>query len=385
MDYTSTTDGCDETQHSEVSNTADSHTRIPDTTPLLGFNDSENGSEITAEPEDIGFDYLYFGKFLAYRNINLVNFMALSRHQTTSLDSDKAKTLGEGKTMSVELRNLDGEVVAIKTPRKLIKMVADSVGGDTSTTAVQSVHSNFMIDMFFELQVMSHKPLCDHPNIVKLIGLTFYRPAYHGIVIPIPIVESADLRYPDLQRFMESTDRETPLPLNSAYELISDIADGVTVLHDFGVIHGDIKPQNVLIFTDNNSGRAVAKLGDFGSSGIKISHDNPRGWTEKWLPPDYTRNSPEIGEPSLDIYAFGRVGIHICTEGMLPVDARAIDINATSTAIQSVKRDIADPSSLGVLLEILGEALQLDRTSRSTDISTTRARLFGPYNPRRRC
>ena len=37
-----------------------------------------------------------------------------------------------------------------------------------------------------------------------------------------------------------------------------------------GVIHGDIKPQNILLFESNIQAGVVAKVGDFGSCDVNI-------------------------------------------------------------------------------------------------------------------
>src|SRR5277367_3044593 len=124
------------------------------------------------------------------------------------------------------------------------------------------------------VQVMSHKPLCEHRNILKLIGLSFQSSKVHQFLVPVPIVESANPNFPDLRQYMQYPRRIRPLPLRLICRFISDLADGISVLHDHGVVHGDIKPENVLIFS-TDQGEETLKLGDFGSVGVDISNDPP--------------------------------------------------------------------------------------------------------------
>jgi len=51
-------------------------------------------------------------------------------------------------------------------------------------------------------------------------------------------------------------------PLNEKYCIFKQIAHGVKYLHELGIAHKDLKPENVLI-----DGRGIAKLCDFGVSG----------------------------------------------------------------------------------------------------------------------
>jgi len=87
--------------------------------------------------------------------------------------------------------------------------------------------------------------------------------------------------------------------------------------------HGDIKPQNVLVFKDP-SGTIFAKLADFGYSGWDVDGSQkvlikpPR--SRPWDPPEYHhRGFPVMQAKMLDIYSFGMLcmwilfGDDLCT------------------------------------------------------------------------
>jgi serine/threonine protein kinase len=69
-----------------------------------------------------------------------------------------------------------------------------------------------------------------------------------------------------------------------------DIASGLRSVHDSNLVHGDLKPTNILIFRQEN-GRVpyIAKLSDFGScialDDPWLSYSSYRG-TEGWRPPE---------------------------------------------------------------------------------------------------
>src|SRR6185437_15266591 len=55
--------------------------------------------------------------------------------------------------------------------------------------------------------------------------------------------------------------RETQLPLDDAIRIASEVADALDYAHQHGVIHRDVKPENILL---SGSGRYHALLADFG-------------------------------------------------------------------------------------------------------------------------
>jgi serine/threonine protein kinase len=73
------------------------------------------------------------------------------------------------------------------------------------------------------------------------------------------------------------------------------------------IIHGDIKPENVLIF-ENDSSRYVAKVADFGYSTWFTSDDElvkmPR--SQYWVAPEWHhRDFTTAKAMKMDIYSFG--------------------------------------------------------------------------------
>lgn len=74
-----------------------------------------------------------------------------------------------------------------------------------------------------------------------------------------------------------------------------------------GVIHGDIKPENVLIFQDRSS-RFVAKVADFGYSTLAARDDDliemPK--SEPWNAPEHHHRGFKLSKAiAMDTYSFG--------------------------------------------------------------------------------
>jgi eukaryotic-like serine/threonine-protein kinase len=78
--------------------------------------------------------------------------------------------------------------------------------------------------------------------------------------------------YVDGESLKELVDRTGPLPCRRAIELALQIAEALAFAHQHGLVHRDVKPQNVLITPDGD-----AKVTDFG---IARSMDVEHGVTQ---------------------------------------------------------------------------------------------------------
>ena len=132
------------------------------------------------------------------------------------------------------------------------------------------------------------------------------------------------------------------------YNLSLDIAEGLRCLHDNHLVHGDLKPDNILIFMLEHSNiRYTAKLSDFGfclplENADNLSFDSYRG-TERWRPPEtehYEIEQHGKFEPDAllkcDSYSYGLVVLStMFTNGHFPFGS--CYVSQTGNALEKSK------------------------------------------------
>jgi serine/threonine protein kinase len=139
-----------------------------------------------------------------------------------------------------------------------------------------------------EISVLGHPTIRRHPNIIELAGICWDVVAETGKVWPVLVFEKA--QYGDLQTFMRQVGGKQ-LGWEDRLKLCADVGRAVADMHSNSkqlvtsaserqpnkpykdIIHGDIKPENVLIFKDDVHLYA-AKLTDFGYSTLFASDDD---------------------------------------------------------------------------------------------------------------
>jgi serine/threonine-protein kinase len=115
--------------------------------------------------------------------------------------------------------------------------------------------------------------------------------------------------------------REGALAPDEAYSLLADIADALSYAHRHGVVHRDIKPDNILIDGESGSPR----LTDFGiakaaASDAQLTMTGQMIGTPAYMSPEQALGSPEADARS-DIYSLGVVAYEMVS-GRLPFDAK---------------------------------------------------------------
>lgn len=139
-----------------------------------------------------------------------------------------------------------------------------------------------------EVRFLSYTRIRDHPNIIRLLGISWdieMGLEQHGAACalqPIAVLEFAD---GTLNDYIE--EGRGAISITTKASLIADIVNGLDALHSVGLVHSDMKPENILIMKEESLGRPVAKLGDFGES-IQTSYPNPDDlkFTKCWKSPE---------------------------------------------------------------------------------------------------
>ena len=157
-------------------------------------------------------------------------------------------------------------------------------------------------NMIIEITALWHKRLRKHRNIVKLLAWGLNDSTWD--MVPFIALELADRTLTDLLN--EGDDH----PLDLKHHLCLDIGCGLDAIHGSDLIHGDLKPDNVLLFRE--TWRWIARLADFGAAGqIGQGMASEGRGTMGWRAPEYRRHV-EDGTPldpflldMVDVYSYG--------------------------------------------------------------------------------
>jgi serine/threonine protein kinase len=93
------------------------------------------------------------------------------------------------------------------------------------------------------------------------------------------------------------------LPINTALELMIQVCRGLAAVHALGVVHRDVKPENIFVCVDG-----VVRLCDLGVSQFpnerRITTDNTTIGTVQFMSPEQLYRPGEVG-PCSDLFALG--------------------------------------------------------------------------------
>jgi serine/threonine-protein kinase len=147
-----------------------------------------------------------------------------------------------------------------------------------------------------------------HPNIVTVIDRG--EDAGRQFIV-FEYVDGDDLK--------QLIDKAGPLPIDQVVELGREIASALAFAHERGIVHRDVKPQNVLL----SEGRA--KVTDFGiARSLDVEHGVTQTGTvlgtSNYIAPEQASGQP-IDDRS-DVYSFGVVLFELLT-GTVPFEGES--------------------------------------------------------------
>jgi serine/threonine-protein kinase len=200
-----------------------------------------------------------------------------------------------------------------------------------------------------------------HPHIVPLLtagakdGLLYYM---------MPLIEGESLR--------SRLARQHELPVGESIRLLRDVIDALSYAHANGVVHRDIKPDNVLVsgnhalVTDFGVSKALSTA--TGSSDI-TSHGVALG-TPAYMSPEQAAADPNI-DTRADIYSVGALGYELLTgrtpfAGLPPQQVLAAHISKTPEPVTQLRETV--PPALEQFIMRALEKKPADRWQRADDM-----------------
>ncbi|MBQ8649479.1 MAG: Stk1 family PASTA domain-containing Ser/Thr kinase [Clostridia bacterium] len=169
--------------------------------------------------------------------------------------------------------------------------------------------------------------MLSHPNIVKVYDVSF------GDLIQYIVME-----YIDGITLKEYIEHQGSLRWKDAVHFTLQILKGLQHAHDKGIVHRDVKPQNIMVLPDG-----TIKVTDFGIA--RFARSEQRTITDKaigsvhYISPEQARG--EKTDEKADVYSVG-VMLYEMITGQLPFQAES----AVSVAIMQLQRDPQLPTEI---------------------------------------
>lgn len=194
--------------------------------------------------------------------------------------------------------------------------------------------------------------ILSHPNIVKVYDVSF------GERLQYIVME-----YIDGITLKEYMDQQQDIKWKEAVHFTIQILRALQHAHDKGIVHRDIKPQNIMLLPDG-----TIKVTDFGIARFSRNDLRATGATDKaigsvhYISPEQARG--DITDEKADIYSTG-VMLYEMLTGKLPFEAD----NAVSVAIMQLQSEPKLPREINPeipegLEEITMKAMQKDPAKR---------------------
>lgn len=169
-------------------------------------------------------------------------------------------------------------------------------------------------------------------------------------------------------------DTQGPMSEAAALALMEKVCDALEYIHSEGLIHLDIKPDNIML-----DDKWEPVLIDFGTSKIFIADGEYRtttttnvGMTPGYAAPEQYSQSIKAPEPTMDIYALGAT-LYMMLTGQKPIDAIE---RVTSGAALSFP-----PVVSGRMRHVINSAMEPQASRRLQNVAEFRRSLTGAGTP----
>lgn len=201
---------------------------------------------------------------------------------------------------------------------------------ENRTVAIKILKEEFVSNQEFVRRFKNESKaiaMLSHQNIVKVYDVSF------GDLIQYIVME-----YIEGITLKEFIERQGSLRWKDAVHFTIQILRGLQHAHDKGIVHRDVKPQNIMVLPDGK-----IKVTDFGIA--RFARSDQRTITDKaigsvhYISPEQARG--EKTDEKSDIYSVG-VMLYEMITGQMPFQAES----AVSVAIMQLQREPKNPTEI---------------------------------------
>ena len=207
----------------------------------------------------------------------------------------------------------------------------------------------------------------DHPGILKIVPVDPKERSRPYLV----------MEYLEGQTLDEVMQQVKPMPEADALRIVSRLCDAIGYMHEHGVIHRDLKPQNVMLCNDGS-----LRIMDFGiakaaaSRRITFGGFSPTLGTPDYMAPEQVKG--QRGDERTDIYSLGAILYEMLT-GRLPFEGQnAYTVMNARLAGDPVSPRTHNPNIRPEVEEIVLHAMARDPAQRYPSAAAMKADIDAP-------
>ncbi|HEY3788919.1 MAG TPA: protein kinase [Urbifossiella sp.] len=169
----------------------------------------------------------------------------------------------------------------------------------------------------------------DHPNVVRAIEYSGAGP--HPFLV---------MEFVDGESLGQRIERSGPIAEAEAVRLIGQVCDGLQRAHKQGLVHRDVKPDNIMV---NREG--IAKLTDMGlvkeiDNDLNLTKTGRGLGTPHYMAPEQFRNAKTVDIRS-DVYSLGAT-LYALVTGMIPFD----NTNPLDCWMKKIRNEFPTPKEM---------------------------------------
>lgn len=164
-----------------------------------------------------------------------------------------------------------------------------------------------------------------------------------------------------------------PLPEVELFEIVAKVLSGLAAVHDAGIVHRDVKPDNVFLVRDSDGD--YPKLLDFGiSRGVQAEAGDTRVTntgavigTPLYMSPEQARGMNDLDQRT-DLWSVGMILWEGLCGGELPFEAEHMgDVLIRIATEDAPSIALSRPDLPPEAVEVISRVLQRDRSARFKD------------------